>query len=156
MWETKRFFDRAYNLLENINRFLNNKKVPVVPPLLVNGEIISNFSQEAVIFNKYFVSQYTLLLSLPALCLRTENTGENDIFTVIKNLKSNKSHGWDDLSIKMIKLCRRFIVYPLKLILKPLYLLGGEFLECCKRANVVPVYSHFFQKNWKSDFQGLV
>ena len=27
------------------NRFLNNKKIPAIPPLLVNGEIISNFSQ---------------------------------------------------------------------------------------------------------------
>ena len=28
-----------------INRFLNNNKIPAIPPLLVNGEIISNFSQ---------------------------------------------------------------------------------------------------------------
>ena len=28
------------------NRFLNNKKIPAIPPLLVNGEIISNFSQK--------------------------------------------------------------------------------------------------------------
>ena len=28
-----------------INRFLDNKKIPAIPPLLVNGEIISNFSQ---------------------------------------------------------------------------------------------------------------
>ena len=26
-----------------INRFLNNKKIPAIPPLLVNGEIIQNF-----------------------------------------------------------------------------------------------------------------
>ena len=26
-----------------INRFLNNKKIPTIPPLLVNGEIIQNF-----------------------------------------------------------------------------------------------------------------
>ena len=28
-----------------INRFLNNNKIPAIPRLLVNGEIISNFSQ---------------------------------------------------------------------------------------------------------------
>ena len=44
-----------------INRFLNNKKIPVIPPLLVNGEITSNFSQRASIFNKFFcASMYSI------------------------------------------------------------------------------------------------
>ena len=42
-----------------LNRLLNNKKVPAIPPLLFDGEIISNFSQKAAIFNKYFASQCT-------------------------------------------------------------------------------------------------
>ena len=41
------------------NRLLSNKKFPAIPPLLVDGKIISNFSQKAAIFNKSFVSQYT-------------------------------------------------------------------------------------------------
>ena len=28
------------------NRFLSNKKIPSIPPLLVNGEMISNFSKK--------------------------------------------------------------------------------------------------------------
>ena len=44
-----------------INRFLSNKKIPAIPPLLVNGEIFSNFSQKASIFNKCFTSQCTSL-----------------------------------------------------------------------------------------------
>ena len=40
-----------------INRFLSNKKISAIPPLLVNGEIISNFSQKASIFNNFFASQ---------------------------------------------------------------------------------------------------
>ena len=42
-----------------LNRLLNNKNVPAIPPLLFDGEIISNFSQKAAIFNKYFASQCT-------------------------------------------------------------------------------------------------
>ena len=34
-----------------INRFLNNRKIPAIPPLLVNGDIITNFSEKADIFN---------------------------------------------------------------------------------------------------------
>ena len=38
-----------------LKRLLSNKKVPVIPPLLVDEEIISNFSQK--VFNKYLASQ---------------------------------------------------------------------------------------------------
>ena len=30
-----------------LNRFLNNRKIPAIPPLLVNGDIITNFSEKA-------------------------------------------------------------------------------------------------------------
>ena len=40
-----------------INRFVNNKKTPMIPPLLVNDKIISNFSEKANLFNKFFASQ---------------------------------------------------------------------------------------------------
>ena len=44
-----------------LNRFLSNKKIPSIPPLLVNGEMISNFSKKAELFNKFFASQCTPL-----------------------------------------------------------------------------------------------
>ena len=52
-----------------------------------------------------------------------------DIFAIIENLNSNKSHEWDNLSIKMIRLCGKSVVYPLKLIFEA-SLLGREFPEC--------------------------
>ena len=30
-----------------LNGFLNNRKIPAIPPLLVNGDIITNFSEKA-------------------------------------------------------------------------------------------------------------
>ena len=50
---------------------------------------------------------------LPTLRLRTDKTlsslniSEDDIFAIIENLNSNKSHGWDDLSIKMINTAQK-------------------------------------------------
>ena len=41
---------------------------------------------------------------------------EEDIYLIIKNLIPNKAHGWDDISIRMIKLCGKSIVFPLKLL----------------------------------------
>ena len=111
-----------------ISRFLNNKKFSAIPPLLVNGEIISNFSQKTSIFNKFFAPQCTPLQnssSLPTFYLRTDETlsslniNGNDIFVIIKNLTPNKSHGWDT---------RRWNSF-----LKPL-LQGGEFPDYWKKS----------------------
>ena len=67
------------------------------------------------------------------------NTSEDNIFTIIANFSSTKSHEWDGLSIKIIKLCIKSIAYPLKLIFE-VFLLGGEPLECWKRANIVSIH----------------
>ena len=124
-----------------ISCFLNNKEIPAIPPLLLNGEIISNFSQKASIFNKFFASQCTPLQnssSLPTFYLRTDetlsllNVNDDYIFAIIKNLNPNKSHGWDNISIRMIKLCGKSMVYPLKLIFEA-SLQGGEFLIIGKK-----------------------
>ena len=89
-----------------LNRFLSNKKVPSVPPLLVNGEMISIFSKRAKRFNKFFVSQCTSLSNtstLPPITIRTDKRfsslkiNENDILSIIKSLNSNKSHVRDKL-----------------------------------------------------------
>ena len=67
--------------------------------------------------------------------MRTDN-----MLSSIKNFNSNKSLGLDDLSIKMVKLCSRYVAYSIK----PTFeapLLEGKFPECWKRANVVPVHT---------------
>ena len=56
-----------------------------------------------------------------------------------KNLNPNKSHGWDNISIRMIKLCGKSIVYPLNLVFE-VSLQCGEFPDYWKKANVVPVH----------------
>ena len=85
-----------------INCFLSNKKILPIPPLLINWEIISNVSQKASIFNKFFASQCTPLQnssSLPTFYLGKDetlsslNVCEDDIFAIIKNLNPDKSHG---------------------------------------------------------------
>ena len=43
---------------------------------------------------------------------------DEDIPPIIKNLNVNKAHGWDQLSVRMIKTCGGAIIFPLKLIFK--------------------------------------
>ena len=58
-----------------LNRFLNNiTKISVIPPLLVNGDIITSLSKKVDLFNKFFVDQCTPLNNLnklPPLYLKT-------------------------------------------------------------------------------------
>ena len=59
-----------------INKFLSNEKVPVISPLLVNNELVSDFKQKANIFNNHFVSQCTPIKNgskLPKSSYKTEN-----------------------------------------------------------------------------------
>ena len=76
-----------------INRFANNEKTPIIPPLLLNNKILSNFSEKANLFNKLFASQCTPLENnsfLPPFCLKTDKSllsleiSETDIFAIIK------------------------------------------------------------------------
>ena len=44
-----------------INRFLNNKKIPIIPPVLFEGKLISDFEKNAEIFNNHFASRCSLV-----------------------------------------------------------------------------------------------
>ena len=46
-----------------INNFLNSKKIPTIPPLLFNGNLVSDFKREAALFNAYFSSQCTPIIT---------------------------------------------------------------------------------------------
>ena len=71
--------------------------------------------------------------------LRNLSINENDISTIIRNLDPNKSHGWDNLLVKLIKLCGDSLIYPLECISEgPLQ--EGKYPDCSKKANVVSVH----------------
>ena len=64
---------------------------------------------------------------------------EKDIEKLIQNLDSNKAHGHDMISIRMLKTCGKSIIKPLLIT----YKICLE--KCCfpnewKKANVVPVH----------------
>ena len=58
---------------------------------------------------------------------------------IIKAVDSSKAHGYDNLSIKMIKFCEESITIPFKIIFEE-SLKCGVFPEIWKKVNVVPVH----------------
>ena len=133
----------------HIENILNNKKIPVIPPIFHDNKFTTDFKQKAEIFNSYFSKQCTPLINnskIPSESPLKSNeslsciTFEiNDIEKIIKNFDPNKCHGHDMLSICMWKLCGDSIYKLLNLIFK-YCLKTSQFPSERKKANVVPVF----------------
>ena len=144
-----------------MNNFLNNKKIPTILLVLFNGTRISDFKQKVNLFNSYFSSQCTPINTsskLPVFAYKTENCldsvdiKEENIYLIIKNLIPNKAHGWDDIYIRMIKLCGKSAAFPLKLLFQS-SLEKAIFPVDWKKGNIVPVHkkeNKNFIKNYRS------
>ena len=87
----------------------------------MNKKLIANF------FNNYFASQCIPIKNgskLPNFSYKVEkiltslDIKNDDILPIIKNLNVDKTHGWDQLSLRMIKTCSDANTFPLKLIFK--------------------------------------
>ena len=107
------------------NRIINKEEKTNVPPLLENGIFVTNFQKKADIFNYFLVQQCSLKLNDSVLpnpfprCnhhLENINIDAGIVLKIIQSLDCNKAHGWDNLSISMVKICDSGTVKPLCLI----------------------------------------
>ena len=129
--------------------FLNNKKIPCIPPLLHQEKFVTDFKEKANIFNNFFANQCSIVSNSSELLVTlTRKTHESlsiidfstdDILKIIRNLDPNKAHGHDMISIRMIKICDTSICRPLKSIFQAC-LESGKFPNEWEKANVVPVH----------------
>ena len=145
-----------------INTVLNKAKIPIIPPLLENGLFISDFAEKAQLFNDYFILQCTTIDTGSEIPLETQRNpilindfviSDEKILKIIRSLNPNKAHGWDEISIRMIKLSDVALVSPLKIIFTNC-LRRGVFPEIWKCANVVPVHKKN-EKNIKSNYRPI-
>ena len=132
-----------------LKSFFCDKKIPVIPPLFINNEFITNFKAKADIFNNYFSNQCSLLINSSTLpntnifpqnhSFSSINIDENKILKLIRSLDINKSHGHDNISARMLKLCDNSIVKPLMLIFNNC-LVEENFPIHWKKANITPIH----------------
>ena len=83
-----------------LKTFLNNEKIPVIPPIFYDNKFITDFKQKAEVFNPKPCTSLLINGKIPSECPRKSNeslssiTVEiNDIEKIIKNLDPNKPHG---------------------------------------------------------------
>ena len=131
-----------------MNEFLNKTKIPRIPPLFLNGKFIVCCKEKAQAFNNYFAEQCTPFDTnsvLPPMRYHTNKRlskftiSLTEIKDLIKILKTNKAHGHDGISVKMIKLCGDEICAPLLIIFNNI-LKTGVYPSQWKLANVTPVH----------------
>ena len=131
-----------------LNGFLNKCKVPRIPPLFMDGNFITDCIEKATVFNNYFAKQCTPFQTgsiLPPLVYHTAkrlsyfDIKSEEVYDILKILKTNKAHGPDGISVSMIQLCGKEICIPLQFIFKNI-LETGKFPDQWKEANVTPVH----------------
>lgn len=131
-----------------INRILNKKKIPLIPPLHDNNRIVTDTMEKANIFNKFFAKQCSLLETtseLPQSYLLTNHHlnsvkfDSDKILKIIRSLNVNKAHGWDNLSVRMIKICDDTLIKPLVNIFK-CSLATSVYPSYWKRGNISPCH----------------
>ena len=132
-----------------LKTFFADKKIPIIPPLLDNGEFITNFKDKANLFNDYFSSQCSLIDNSSTLpepiipsfdfSISTFDIDGDHILKLIRSLDENKAHGFDQISIRMLKICDTSIIKPLVIIFKN-SLNSGVFPLLWKKANVTPIH----------------
>ena len=171
---TKRnYFLKAGNILANpgtsnkkywslINTVLNKAKIPIIPPVLENRLFFFDFSKKAQIFNDYFLLQFTMIdtgsriplnFPTPSSLVSVFPVSDEKILNFIRSLNPNKAHGWDGISVRMIKLNDTDLITPLKIIFTNC-LKRGLFPEIWKYANVVPVHKKN-EKNLKENYRPI-
>ena len=133
----------------------NGRKIPIIPPLLKNSKLESNFKVKAIYFNNFFPSKCTPLVNNSKLThkiiynstarLTSINFHNNDILKIIRFLNVNKPHGHDGISVRMIKLCNESLVQLLPLIFRGSINIGA-YPDTWKKSNTVPVHKKVISK----------
>ena len=125
--------------------FVNGKKIPLIPPILVNDQLVTNFLEKANLFNDFFIQQCNTIENDSTLPndLNFETTerissfdiSKDKIKNIIKSLDPNKAHGHDGISIRMLKLCASSISKPLFLLFE-----NECFPNEWKKTNIAPIH----------------
>ena len=111
--------DKSYwSMLKTL---FDGKKIPLIPPIITNSKLISNFKEKANHFNAFFASQYTpisdnsMLPLVLAPATKSMSFRDQDILKIIHSLSINKARGYDDIFVRLLKICDSSIVKPLSI-----------------------------------------
>ena len=104
------------------------KKIALIPPLLADDKFVNDTKTEADIFNNFIAEQCAPLkndsklpsnqIYLTQSKLVSLDFNEDEVLKIIRSLNIHKAHGYDDISIRMIKHCDKSFLKPLITLFK--------------------------------------
>ena len=109
---------------------------------------LTNILVKANTFNSFFATQFSLIetgseLSVDYLLthrhLESVNLDTAKILSIIHAFDVSKAHGWDNVSVRMVKICDECLIKPLFNIFQ-FSLETGKFPSNWKRRDKVPVH----------------
>ena len=71
--------------------------------------------------------------------LNSIDVNENEVLNIIRALNIHKAHGYDDISIRMIKMCDKSLLKPLTLLFEN-SIKSSSYPDIWKRSNIIPVH----------------
>ena len=111
-----------------LKTFVNGNKIPLIPPLLLDNKLVTDFLGKANLFNNFFAKHRTPISndSTVPVSINFETREKlsslefcvDDIVKIIRSLDQNKAHGHDEILIRMIKVCASSTTKPLHLIFR--------------------------------------
>ena len=144
----------------NLKSFYNDRKVPLIPPLLIDDKFLTDIQTRINIFNKFFSGQFQPLNNASDLPtnqifftqsrLGSLDFNEGEILQIIAALNINKVYGHDDISIRMIKICERSLLKPLIVLFRK-SIKSSCYRNNWRKSNIIPVQkNNNKKKTWQT------
>ena len=116
---------------------------------MIDDRFLTDIQTKANIFNRFFVEECTPLRNGSVLPvnqmfstearLKSLDFKEVEILKIIIALNINMAHGYDDISIRMTKICNKSLLKPLILLFKNSSQ-SSSYPDICKRPNIIPAH----------------
>ena len=121
----------------------------MLPLLFINNKFVTDFLEKANVFNSFSAKPCLPIPSSRVLpseiaCMTKDRIhplffDKSDVRKLIKASDKSKSHGHDEISVEMIKLCADSIAHPLTLVFQD-SLVAGIFANDWEKANITLIH----------------
>ena len=132
-----------------LKTFYNGKKIPLIPPFLVDDKFVTDMKTKANIFNRFLAEQCIPLKTdsklpsnqvfLTQSRLSSLDFIEDKILKMITAVNIHKAHGHDDIFIRMIKICDKSLLKPLTILFQNSAKFS-HYPDIWNKSNVIPVH----------------